>query len=52
MRLVVRLLVAVLVFLALAWVVGVVLKVVRWLIILGMAGVLGLFIAREARSRG
>jgi len=45
-----RLLIAVLVFLALAWVVGLVLKVVRWLIILAMAVVLGLFIAREARQ--
>jgi hypothetical protein len=49
MPLILRLLIAVLVFLALAWVVGLVLKVVRWLIILAMAVALGLYVAREAR---
>lgn len=48
--LVLRLLLAVLVFFVLAWIVGFVLQVVRWLIILAMAVVLGLFLAREARQ--
>jgi hypothetical protein len=46
----VRLLLAVLAFFVLAWVVSFVLQVVRWLIILAMAVVLGLFLAREARQ--
>ena len=50
MPLFLRILIAVLLFLVLAWAVGLVLKVVRWLIIMALAVVLGLFIAREARS--